>query len=74
MGHALHSALGEGQIKGILESGEHPLLLFGYLSHICLHLSYFSDLFLTLVWDFNALFNFSLLLLLFVLYSAKKRD
>ena len=51
MGHNLHSPLGEGQIKGTLVSGEHPLLLFGYLSHICLHLSYFSGL----LWDFNVL-------------------
>lgn len=71
-GRALHSALWKGWIKGGPESGDQFLLiLHSRLSRIC-HLSYVSNLFSTLVWDFNVLFNFFPVITTFVLYSAKR--
>lgn len=75
MVHALHSALWKGQIKGAPESREHSLwLLCGLFSPIHPHISYFSDLFLTLVLGVQCAiqFFFLLLQLLLVLYSAKR--
>lgn len=72
-GHALHSALWKWRIKGGPEAGDQFLLiLHSHISRIC-RLSYVSNLFSTLVWDFNVLFNFFFpVITTFVLYSAKR--
>lgn len=71
-GHALHSALWKWRIKGGPEAGDQFLLiLHSHISRIC-RLSYVSNLFSTLVWDFNVLFNFFFLLLQLSSYTVPK--